>query len=225
MKSVLIRGALCFKNPLSLVLSLLFFVAPIGLCFESGNNMETLNDTFLLGMMCTMMGSIIAMSLFAEDDKSGWDKFMATMPVPAGRVIVGRYLFTLALVLLYVLSATVPSVALMLKGSGFDVKEWLFVFSVLLGISVFMLSLTLPISVRFGNVAGIVVSVSVFMLLVFGGVIVSAMLVKNEQGITVLGDLIKADRYVLSAAIIGACAVFLGLSMVISVSLMKRKEY
>ena len=225
MKSVLLKQFLSLTRPVPLAVVICFLLYPVFISFQTNRDEETLTDTLMMGLMLTMIGSIISLSILTSDNKNGWDKFMATTPVSRKQIIRGEYLFSLAVEAICVLSATIPSVVLMIMTTGFNFKEWLFIFSVLLGLAVFIFALVAPITVRFGHMAGLVTFVVVFMTILFGGVIISAAIGKNEAGVSVLLDMAKTDKYVLSAVFVGGGIAAAVISMLISEAVYKKKEF
>ncbi|MBQ9460342.1 MAG: ABC-2 transporter permease [Clostridia bacterium] len=225
MKSVLLKQFLSLTRPVPLAIVICYLLYPVFISFQTSREGVTLNATMLMGLMLAMIGSILSLSVLTSDNNNGWDKFMATTPVSRKQIIRGKYLFSLAAEFICVLSATIPSVALMVMTTGFNFKEWLFIFSVLLGLAVCIFALVAPITVRFGHMAGLVTFIVVYMTILVGGVIISATMGKNEAGISMLLDMIKTDKYVISAVFVGVSITVAVISMMISEAVYMKKEF
>ncbi len=225
MKSVFLKTLLsAAKFPAFLILAL-FFIFPIYICFNVDALQNTLADMFSIGTMLSMIGSFFSLSMHFGEEATGWNKFLLTTPVTRKQIINSKYLMTAVMSVLYILMSTLPSVVLMIKTTGFDFREWLFIFSALTGICIFMLSFTIPISVKFGNIAGSVIFVIVFMAILSGVVIASALLGKNEEILSAANGLIHTDKYIISAAILSVCVVLTVISLLISRAVYKKKEF
>lgn len=225
MKTVLLRQILSLLKPLPIIIVICFLLFPVYLGLQTDPESNTLAEMAMMGLMLSFMGSIVSLSALTIDEKNGWEKFMVTMPISKKQISTGNLLFAFLVDTVVVLVSTIPAILLMVRTIGFDFKEWLFVFSCLLFAAVFLTSLVSPVYIRFGSVPGLAVYIIIFMTILIGGVIILKQMSLIESGTKAIVGITNADKYGLSAALIGGCAVFVVLSMIVSAALYKKKEF
>lgn len=152
------------------------------------------------------------------DKQSGWDRFICASPIPRSRVTLALYLSTLLsncfFICLLLLANVLGSCAL---------PTWLFL--VLFALVLALQSVTLPVGIRLGQVAVLIL----FMTVVFGCTGLSVVLARfgilTEEMIDAAAALFLQNPWVSAVLTLTAAAALYALSYLLSCRLYRRMEF
>lgn len=179
-----------------------------------------LDNSFILLYPGCLVGLIPA-SLFNIDEKSGWNVYSATLPLPRARLVSVRYLLTLLLslgtLLLYLL---VRGAMVLYRGGGSG--AFFTRLSLMFSVELLCPAVMLPCVLKFGYNKGSV-AYFVFLGLIFGAMMggmtaLDIMIIAGGTGGSVLA------RTLLWALPLAAAALF-GLSWLLSIRIYEKKEF
>lgn len=160
---------------------------------------------------CVMWSSMLIAS-FAEDDKSGWSRYIGVLPYSKAQIVSARYIISTVVQAVFLLSmAVAQAVAMNFKG-GFSLGEYLTYLSMLFLLSSAIYGLY-PIRFRFGT-RGLKMIAVVYGLIIANFFIITNIVIMAGIAITELKFAIVC---------IAAAAVY-GLSWYLSVVFYKKRE-
>ena len=141
MKGLLIKDFLALKQQGKIFLAILAFYGIYCISFD--------NLGMLVGMVvliCVMM----PLTTWAYDEKSRWDKYALSMPVPRKTVVLSKYAFALLTELAGMALVAVFGVALVFYSKEISSEEFFYTLLAVGGIGLGFLSLIIPLLFRFG---------------------------------------------------------------------------
>lgn len=101
---------------------------------------------FMISIFTWMMG-FYSLSSFSLDEKSGWDRYVRTLPVGEGQIIAGKYLITLMFIAAgLVFSVFIELVNLVLYNSAIDFTTISFVAP----LTIITMSIMIPCAIKWG---------------------------------------------------------------------------
>lgn len=101
---------------------------------------------FMITILVWMMG-LYSLSSFALDDKSGWDRYVRTLPVGEGRIIAGKYNISLIFIFVgFAFSVLIELVNSLLNKSPIDLITISFVAS----LTIIGMSIMIPFAIKWG---------------------------------------------------------------------------
>lgn len=179
-------------------------------------------DAFILGTFSVIMGMILPMSSLAYDDQIKWDAYAAAAPDGRKKLVGGKYLFTLAVLVFSGAAALVLMLLLAALGrTDMAVSELLLSLAGCVGAGALINSVTLPLIFKFGAEKSRAVSLGVFVV-VFGGVMLVSTLLEDKVALPALpGWLVGALPVVLTLALLIALCI----SFIVSLHICEKKEY
>ncbi len=225
MKALLCRTGMAFLSPLYLLIFLVFIVETVASACTVDIEKNTPWDFLFFGAMTCMMISVFPQALMGEDEHIGWNRFCLTMPVKRSQYVSEKYLLTLAFIVLFALLSSVGVIILMVKTTGFDIKDYLLVLSVILCVSLLMMSIDLPMVFRFGTKKGIMLFAGLFLLIFVAGLALFLWASYNDAGRAFFRQVQEADHLVLALCILTGIAVIYTASWLLSIRLYQKREF
>lgn len=225
MKALLCRTGMAFLSPLYLLIFLVFIVETVASVCTVDIEKNTPWDFMFFGAMTCMMISVFPQALMGEDEHIGWNRFCLTMPVKRSQYVSEKYLLTLAFIVLFALLSSVGVIILMVKTTGFDIKDYLLVLSVILCVSLLMMSIDLPMVFRFGTKKGIMLFAGLFLLIFVAGLALFLWTSYNDAGRAFFRQVQEADHLVLALCILTGIAVIYTASWLLSIRLYQKREF
>ncbi|TWH56834.1 ABC-2 family transporter [Desulfitobacterium sp. LBE] len=207
MKGLIIKDIFALRQQGKILLALFVFYAVYSAVFK---NLSMLAAIIVL--LCVML----PVTTMAYDEKSKWDKYALSMPIPRKTIVLSKYLFAIIAELLGVAIVVILGGIIILFTGEMAIRELLIMTLAVGGIGLFFLTLILPILFRFG-----VEKARFIMLLVF---FVPTMIVMMlpQLGIESPSAQILRPLGYLSPLIV---AGILLLSIKISIGIYNRKEF
>ncbi|MEE3402991.1 MAG: ABC-2 transporter permease [Acutalibacteraceae bacterium] len=225
MKALLCRTGMAFLSPLYLLIFLVFIVETVASACTVDIEKNTPWDFMFFGAMTCMMISVFPQALMGEDEHIGWNRFCLTMPVKRSQYVSEKYLLTLGFIVLFALLSSVGVIILMVKTTGFDIKDYLLVLSVILCVSLLMMSIDLPMVFRFGTKKGIMLFAGLFLLIFVAGLALFLWASYNDAGRAFFRQVQEADHLVLALCILTGIAVIYTASWLLSIRLYQKREF
>lgn len=225
MKALLCRTGMAFLSPLYLLIFLVFIVETVASACTVDIEKNTPWDFMFFGAMTCMMISVFPQALMGEDEHIGWNRFCLTMPIKRSQYVSEKYLLTLAFIVLFALLSSVGVIILMVKTTGFDIKDYLLVLSVILCVSLLMMSIDLPMVFRFGTKKGIMLFAGLFLLIFVAGLALFLWASYNDAGRAFFRQVQEADHLVLALCILTGIAVIYTASWLLSIRLYQKREF
>ncbi|MBQ3888048.1 MAG: ABC-2 transporter permease [Clostridia bacterium] len=225
MKALLRRTGMAFLSPLYLLMFLAFFVESVASACSIDIEKNTPWDFMFFGVMTCMMISVFPQALMGEDEHIGWNRFCLTMPIKRSQYVSEKYLLTLAFIVFFALLSSVGVIILMVKTTGFDIKDYLLVLSVILCVSLLMMSIDLPMVFRFGTKKGIMLFAGLFLLIFVAGLALFLWASYNDAGRAFFRQVQEADHLVLALCILTGIAVIYTASWLLSIRLYQKREF
>ena len=225
MKALLCRTGMAFLSPLYLLIFLVFIVETVASACTVDIEKNTPWDFLFFGAMTCMMISVFPQALMGEDEHIGWNRFCLTMPMKRSQYVSEKYLLTLAFIVLFALLSSVGVIILMVKTTGFDIKDYLLVLSVILCVSLLMMSIDLPMVFRFGTKKGIMLFAGLFLLIFVAGLALFLWASYNDAGRAFFRQVQEADHLVLALCILTGIAVIYTASWLLSIRLYQKREF
>ena len=225
MKALLCRTGMAFLSPLYLLIFLVFIVETVASACTVDIEKNTPWDFMFFGAMTCMMISVFPQALMGEDEHIGWNRFCLTMPIKRSQYVSEKSLLTLAFIVLFALLSSVGVIILMVKTTGFDIKDYLLVLSVILCVSLLMMSIDLPMVFRFGTKKGIMLFAGLFLLIFVAGLALFLWASYNDAGRAFFRQVQEADHLVLALCILTGIAVIYTASWLLSIRLYQKREF
>lgn len=151
MKGLLIKDLLNLRKQSIIILAL--FVFYMIMAMGSGNVM-------MFGFVVTLMTVMLTITSMAFDERSNWDKYALTMPISRKDIVLSKYLLGGILAgLAFVINIIFMTVA----RSGMGAETALTALG-MMGISIFFLSVMMPLFYKFGVERGRLIMMATFSL-------------------------------------------------------------
>lgn len=169
------------------------------------------NNPYFFGGMFSVYMVIISLTACGYDEKSGWDRYALTLPVSRARIVLSKYVLGLLMDALGFVTALVFFIL-----NGTHMQEIVFAQCVLQSISLFLLSVQLPVIVKFGvEKARIIVMAVILCPLLLAYLVVQAEIK--------LPDFTILARFIYFGPVFGLC--LLAVSAAVSIQIYKEKEF
>jgi ABC-2 type transport system permease protein len=187
----------------------LFFILIFALMSFTGMDMNTLGG--VIALVCAML-PITALGL---DEKNNWDKYALTLPVVRKDLVLSKY----TLGLICTVAGSIVSFMLMGIRNGFS-QTTLYIALVFFAISLFYLSLLLPLMFKLGVEKGRIIMI----LIAFLPAIVISFLASRFSGVF-SNEQFTSMLPFLPIIAVGLILICLFVSIAISMRIYKRKEF
>jgi len=202
MKGLLIKDLLNLRKQSIIILAL--FVFYMIMAMGSGNVM-------MFGFVVTLMTVMLTITSMAFDERSNWDKYALTMPISRKDIVLSKYLLGGILAgLAFVINIIFMTVA----RSGIGAETALTALG-MMGISIFFLSVMMPLFYKFGVERGRLIMMATFSLPT-GAVVVAVKVGLKPPDPQVLELL----PYIAA----GIALLVAGISILISLRIISKKE-
>lgn len=189
-----------------LLIALVFFGVSLA---EDGNNL------FFAFYPCIFCG-MIPVNLLAYDERSKWLQYSETMPYSKAQIVSGKYIIGLLVQLLVaIFTGIVQAVRLHING-GFSWKAWFVLMILLIIVSLFASSISLPFMFKLGVEKGRMAYYIMIGVTCATSVIASSVFSKTSQ------TNLQADA-ILAILLFGMIAIY-ALSWYLSIQFFKKRE-
>ncbi len=179
-------------------------------------------DTFILGTFAVVMAMLLPMSSMAYDDQVKWDAYAAAAPGGRKKVVAGKYLFTLGVVLASGAAALILMLALYVLGrTEMPMGELLITLGACMEVGLLINSVILPLIFKFGAEKSRAISLGVFVVIFGGGMLLISMMEKGGSFPALPVWLVSALPVVLTLGLL----IALCLSFAVSLHICEKKEY
>ena len=220
----LIKRTLCYVNVITILyLGLIFFM--IINSFINVDAEVSPFETLIIPLMNTVIATCLPLAIIYSETSSGMTKWLMTSPIKVKSYVREKYIVTYFLMIFFGLLSSVEIVIYQNKTTGFEIKQYLLMLSVILGVISLTLSLTLPIMLRASSVAGLSVFAFSLIAVLMVFVIVSLFLSRTQAGNAAAVQLINSDKLVIALVILAAAAAISVISYHIAVRLLKDKQF
>lgn len=189
-----------------LLIALVFFGVSLA---EDGNNL------FFAFYPCIFCG-MIPVNLLAYDERSKWLQYSETMPYSKAQIVSGKYIIGLLVQLLVaIFTGIVQAVRLHING-GFSWKAWFVLMILLIIVSLFASSISLPFMFKLGVEKGRMAYYIMIGVTCATSVIAASVFSKTSQ------SNLQADA-ILAILLFGMIAIY-ALSWYLSIQFFKKRE-
>ncbi len=140
------------------------------------------NDNFFFIFYPCVLAGMIPVTLLGYDERSRWSQYCGTLPYTKTQIVSAKYLMGLfAQITAIALSALAQAVR-MNAGGTFDSKGYLMLMAMLLILSCFSSSISLPFMFKFGVEKG---RIAYFVMIgvICGGSVVASKLFENREAV------------------------------------------
>lgn len=179
-----------------------------------------------------ILAMMLPITALAYDERAGWNKYALTMPLSRKNLVLGKYLLGLILLGVSILLNLlfVGGYGMMTGFSTFGAKDFTMLLSVSAAAGCLFLSVLMPIMFRLGTEKGRIAMVLMILLPVGTVLILSktgALDSITPQGGAAgqLINLIQNNMALLIAAVLVFATLLLGISLMISFAIVRKKEY
>ncbi len=207
MKGLIIKDIFALRQQGKILLALLVFYAVYSVVFQ---------NLSMLAAMTVLLCVMLPVTTMAYDEKSKWDKYALSMPIPRKAIVLSKYLLAITAEFLAVIIVGILGGAIVFLTGEMAIGEMLVMILAIGGIGLFFLALILPILFKFGVEKG-----RFIMLLVL---FVPSMLVMMIPQLGIEPPSLQTLRFLgyLSPLIV---AGILLLSVKISIGIYNKKEF
>ncbi len=167
-------------------------------------------NTAILGGVAAILTATLPMTSAAFDEKSGWDKYAATMPVSRSLMVISKYVLGLSLAAVMLLITAV----IMLAFGKTPLNEVALLSLIFFGISIFLQCIFIPLIIRFGVEKSRLAMVAVALLPTM------AVMLLERVGITNFHFLFDILPYVLPIVLVVVWVA----SLTLSIRIFSRKD-
>ncbi len=211
MKGLILKDIYNFSNQgKQVVIVLIFFCV----CFAT----EAAEGVLIC--MCTIMGAMFILTTMAMDEANQWNRFVCTMPVTRGQIVQAKYASAVLFCLLGLAAGMMATmIAVLVRG---DVLDWHVIgMTVAMGLVIVLLliSVILPITLKYG------VNKGRYVLMALG----AAMVLLGTVGVDKLSEVMPAEvseelfEHILVYGAFAAAGLFL-ISWAVSKRILEKME-
>jgi len=210
MKGLLIKDLICLKGTIKIYIAMILVFMVLGLVIASGDGGEEGIWT-VLGMI-SILAAILPFTSAILDEQAHWDKRALTLPLRRSTVVYSKYLLGGILIL----GAAVANLCIGLA-AGTELRELLPGIWALVLFSLLMLSLIIPLLLRFGAEKG-------RFLMIFIAALLSGLFVTVGSRIGIPGISQASLMRMLLLGSLAVAAIVL-ISVSISLRVYEKKEF
>lgn len=201
----------------------LFVILFIVVCFNFQElKLESLSFVvFYIAIMCAMIPN----NMIAYDQENQGMAFLMTLPVTAKQYVYEKYAFSIGFIFLGSgVGCLVTGIVAVVRGTDIPVVAFLSIAGVALMFSMIMMSVLLPIRIKFAEKAT-VMTFGVVFVIVGGAYLVTFILKKMGVSLTQAANFFNSNFVVLIVATVIFTFIILAVSMMISTRIIKHMEY
>ena len=186
----------------------------------------TMDGPFIISYL-TMIGLLLALSTVSLDEADNGLPFIMTMPVSRRDYAVEKHLFGYStLIAAWVIGMILQLVTGIVQKQDLQLADTVFSSVLDLGIFAVLLSIMIPIEIRFGieksRIASFVIFGVCFAIGILGNKIAAALNIDLAPAIATIQSIPASTLF---ACGVGAAIVIIGLSILITVGIMNKKEF
>ena len=190
----------------------------------------SMDYTFIVSYV-PMVSTILALSTISYDYNDNGLSFIMTHPNKPGDYAVAKYIFSmLAVTFMWLVSIVIQIIAIMIQKTDVATGEVIMTDALMLPMFLLILAVMLPIELKYSPEKARVVLFIIFgvvMLIVLGGKSIAESL--SSSGIVNVEKIVAGfqniNGSVLVIAAYAVCIIVLSISMMISIRIMKNKEF
>lgn len=171
------------------------------------------NNTYFLYLLSMMYG-IIPMTLLSFDERSGWNKYSLALPYTYNQIVSSKYV--IGIILPFIVSIFS---AVLMCFMTYSFKDIFLFFITSVSLSLAVPAVCLPFSIKLGVEKGRIAYYAALVLIIGLGAFLGGNAAEIAKPFLMLGS-----RDIV-AVISGIAVLFYALSWVLSVKIMKTKEY
>ncbi|KGR86468.1 ABC-2 transporter permease [Lysinibacillus odysseyi] len=145
MTALIMKDLYAIKGQMKSAIYLLLFFMVLAFFFDMGP---------IVVMFAVLFGSLQVMTSFAFDEMSKWDKYGLTLPVSRRKIIASKYVLSLLLTIGSAVSLTPIILLFNLFFRSFSTDELFSMLCVISAAALLMLSVSIPIFLKFGTQKG-----------------------------------------------------------------------
>lgn len=173
------------------------------------------------------MGSIFVLSTISYDEFDNGMPFLMTLPVTRKTYAREKYVFGIVLGFsMWLVGVALSIISLLIGGGVGDIKEAVIAAAVCIPLFIILMSVMIPIQLKFGAEKGRIALIAVFgivFLICFGiGKLVAVMGIDMSQAAEMLS---KVSENVLVVGLVAATVIILLISYRVSTIIMEKKEF
>lgn len=218
MKGLLIKDFMLLKNQRQFMIIVGVF------CFI----FMFMNEDISFGISyMTVMFSMFTTSTISYDEYDNGMAYLFTLPVERKSYVKEKYIFGLGITLFTVMIASAASAfAFIIKKVNFDLEEFLIVIAVSCIVSILIFSTTIPLQIKFKAEKSRIVSMAACICAVALVFLVAK--IGKIFGIDwerLIGNVMQAQWWILIIGCFAFGFMVMGISYMISLSIMKKKQF
>lgn len=219
MKSLILKDMITIKKMAKSIAYI--FLVPI-VFMIIGNDNQTFMCSYLI-----MMGSILVNNTISYDEFNHGLSYMMTLPLNRQQYVYSKYVVGLMLLCGFGLIGLIITCGMsLIQSSLLESSELLFFFIIMLLLGIFLMSINIPLHLKFGGEKGRMMGIAVY-LTIFIAVMVVAKLVSlfNVNTVSILKFLVGLNQFQ-ALLVVGVLVIIMMLiSIKISERIMLKKEF
>ncbi|MFV0517266.1 MAG: ABC-2 transporter permease [Aminipila sp.] len=221
MKGLILKDLLNLKKaslPMIFFLGIYFVIA-----LFSGNS------SFFTGIAMVFC-AMLPISAISFDERSGFSKYVLTMPISRKLVVISRYLLSLCLIVIALLFSLIANIII----GDLSLIENVFSVLSLISVSLLIVSFSLPPIFKFGVEKGRYITIGICALMgAIAGVAFMQIGIVSDKKITIIGDTpsliedsssILLGSYLVPIFLLASLVIFLS-SMALSIKIYNNKDF
>lgn len=213
MKGLILKDLLNFKK--SSKFFCLFIILYLGIAIISNNS------SFFTGIII-ILAAMLPITSLAYDEKSGFSKFALTMPVSKASIVFSKYLLSL----IFLCFAIVLSFICNMLIGNLTFYQNLASIALISCISFFSISLSLPLTFKFGIEKGKIITFGVLMLIGLSSTYLSKLISKNKTSLDINGFFeLLFNNYLFVIGLLALMIIFFIISSLVSIIIYNKKEF
>lgn len=218
MKGLILKDFYLLKQ-LKTTFGIMFILSIIVLfANEKGDTLQ-----FIIGYM-TMIGAMSVVNTISYDETNNSNLFLMTLPISKKLYTIEKYCFgTIIGIIFWAISLVITTIFIIIKQVDIIWIEYLIISVSLLGLLFILLSMMIPIELKFGAEKGRIIIICTIMAVAFGGSLLVKFLDKNKINYVKYLNIIFNKNWIWFV-IIAIIAVILCISVMISIYIMEKKQ-
>lgn len=132
------------------------------------------DDTFFYTFYPCLLSGMLPVTLLGYDERSKWSEYCGTLPYTKAQIVSGKYLMALFMQLAVIVLSAITQAVRMNSQGAFDVSLYLTIMALLVILSCFSTSITLPFMFKLGVEKGRIAYYIMFGVICVGSIAASA---------------------------------------------------
>lgn len=193
----------------------LFIILYLGIAIISNNS------NFFTGVII-ILAAMLPITSLAYDEKAGFSKFALTMPVSKAAIVLSKYLLSL---IFFGLAIVFSFICNMLIGD-LTFYQNLASIALISCISIFSISLSLPLTFKFGIEKGRLMIFGILMLIGLSSTYLGKLISKNQTSLDINGFFeLLFNNYLFVIGLLALMIIFFIISSLVSIIIYNKKEF